>query len=65
LDWLTAYKDNIGKTAQISMGPFRVNMKILDACYRNGRLEYLVTPVSGEGKEWTSYRNVEGLWRNP
>jgi len=41
-----------GKSAVLQSNGFRFPVRILDSREQAGRLEHLVEPVSGEGKDW-------------
>jgi len=49
----------IGKTGTYETGGLVVNVKILDARNTFGRVDLLITPVSGLGQKWTMAAKVK------
>ena len=50
----------IGKTGSYRIGDLSVNVEVLDARVSWGQIQYLNTPVSGEGSRWVQEHLVIG-----
>jgi hypothetical protein len=48
------YAQQVGKVAVLRVDGFRVHVRLLDARLHWGRIDYLVTPVDGDGERWVS-----------
>lgn len=49
----------VGKTGALQLGPFAVSVKILDVREVYGRVNFLVTPIAGEGQAWKAETSVK------
>lgn len=49
----------VGKKAVMTHGTIKINVRILDLKEHFGRVDYLVTPLSGSGQQWS--KNIEIL----
>jgi hypothetical protein len=50
--------DHIGRTGSLRVGELKIDVRIADARQVWGRLDYLVSPVAGQGAEWVSAERV-------
>lgn len=53
---LTAFRKKVGV---MTVADLKVKVKVVDARLRFGHLDLLVTPVSGDGKQWVEQHRVD------
>lgn len=51
-------KDNIGRTARLTINNFNWAVTIIDVTIAFGNVRYLVSPVAGDGRNWVNADKV-------
>ena len=54
----SSYVGKVGTFTPFRLPGLRVNVRVLDARSKFGRVDLLVSPVAGTGAEWVQSKNV-------